>query len=107
VKNWLFIGNEESGQKCAILMETSEEWETGKVYLNLSPQNRIPNTQKPTTNIRLKSASKSILKTFTDKKLRGRPLPTGSKPAAGSRSVWQPDFISVIDLQTMTPMNTP
>ena len=29
----------------AILMETSEEWEIGKSYLTLSPQNRIPNTQ--------------------------------------------------------------
>lgn len=28
----------------AILMEASEEWETGKSYLNLTPQNRIPNT---------------------------------------------------------------
>jgi transposase-like protein len=29
----------------AILMETSEEWEIGKTYLTLTPQNRIPNTQ--------------------------------------------------------------
>jgi len=29
----------------AILMETSEEWETGKTYLNLNAQNRIPNNQ--------------------------------------------------------------
>ena len=29
----------------AILMEESEEWETGKSYLSLTPQNRITNTQ--------------------------------------------------------------
>jgi putative transposase len=29
----------------AVLMETSEEWETGKSYLTLTPQNRIPDTQ--------------------------------------------------------------
>ncbi|MFN9821667.1 MAG: transposase, partial [Akkermansiaceae bacterium] len=28
----------------AILMETSEEWETGKAYLTLTAQNQIPNT---------------------------------------------------------------
>lgn len=35
----------------AIVMETSEEWETGKIYLTLSPPNRIlntPNYQKRT-----------------------------------------------------------
>jgi hypothetical protein len=31
----------------AILMETSEEWETGKVYLTLTPQNCISNTKQP------------------------------------------------------------
>lgn len=30
----------------AIVMETSEEWETGKTYLTLTPQNRILNTPK-------------------------------------------------------------
>lgn len=30
----------------AILMETSEEWETGKTYLTLTPQNCISNTKK-------------------------------------------------------------
>lgn len=28
----------------AILMETSEEWETGKTYLNLTPQHSLPTT---------------------------------------------------------------
>jgi transposase-like protein len=28
----------------AIVMETSEEWETGKTHLNLTPQKRITNT---------------------------------------------------------------
>jgi hypothetical protein len=30
----------------AILMETSEEWETGKAYLTRTPQNRLSNIKK-------------------------------------------------------------
>jgi hypothetical protein len=64
----------------AILMETSEEWETGKSYLTLTAPHSLQTTRNQQDNNRLKPASKFTLRTFTEKKV--------ARPAATTRNSW-------------------
>lgn len=92
-KNWLFLGKQESGEKCAILYTIVENCRR----LGINPKEYLTDvlTRLPVRAGMLANDSITVSR------------PTGSKLAAASPSVEPPDFISAMDLQTMTPINPP